>query len=614
MPPTSRARRVREDRAVLLAGLVVAGLGVIALGLLRLQVVQHEEYRDLAKNNRVRMEVLRAPRGAIYDRHGELLADNRPSFKIVFRPFPAESARHHPLDSAWYARTTSIVEIDSADVAEAVKRASRTGQSVVLRENAPFAVMAAVEELSERLPGVEVLVEPLRHYPHGNLAAHVLGYAGEINEAELETRAEAGYRPGDLIGRSGIERAYETQLRGQDGAEFVVVNAMGQRVSTLTEGPPRLPTAGRDLVLTLDYRIQRALEDAMADVERGAAVALDPRDGGVLAMVSRPAFDPNEFSVGLSAERWREMSEGGANPLLNRTIQGAYPPASTFKIVSMLAALTSGLARPETRLSPCYGSYMFGGRSFGCWKREGHGSLDFIGALQHSCDTYFYQIGPRLGLERLGAAAHAMGLGGRTGIDLPQERSGLIPDRAWYDRRRGGEFRESFMLNLIIGQGELLLTPLQLALMMAEVARSGAPLRAHLLEQVSGGEPPRRPVPPHPGFAAEPGTWAAVHEALERTVAEGTGTAARVPGVRVAGKTGTAQNPHGEDHALFVCYAPVEAPRIALAVVIENSGHGGSVAAPIAGRVLREMFLPDSLRARWRPPPPRDTAGVVRGD
>jgi len=280
----------------------------------------------------------------------------------------------------------------------------------------------------------------------------------------------------------------------------------------------------------------------------------------------------------------------------------------------MLAALAAGLLRPETHLSPCYGSYMFGGRSFGCWKRQGHGSLDFIGALQHSCDTYFYQVGPRLGLERLGAAAHAMGLGVDTGIDLPQERSGLIPDRAWYDRRRGGEFRESLMLNLIIGQGELLLTPLQLALMTAETARSGAPLRAHVLEEVRGGEAPRRAVPPHPGFAAEPRTWAAVHEALERVVHEGTGTAARVPGVRVAGKTGTSQNPHGDDHALFVCYAPVEAPQIALAVVVENSGHGGSVAAPIAGRVLREMFLPDSLRRRFTPPPPRDTAGVLRGD
>jgi penicillin-binding protein 2 len=613
VPPTIQVRRLREERFVLLAAIVVAGLGLIALGLLQLQVVQHEEFRDLSKNNRVRMEVLRAPRGAIYDRHGELLADNRPSFKIVFRPFPAESARREQLDPGWYARASQLAGVDSMDIANAVRLANRTGKSVVLRENAPFEVMAAVEELGERIPGIEVVVEPLRHYPHGTVAAHVLGYAGEINEAELEKRAASGYRSGDLIGRTGIERTYEAQLRGEDGAEFVVVNAMGQRVSKLTEGPPRLPIPGRDLVLTIDLGIQMSLEAAMADVGRGAAVAIDPRNGDVLAMVSRPSFDPNEFSAGFSAERWREMSEGGANPLLNRAIQGLYPPGSTFKIVSMLAALAAGLVEPETRLAPCMGSYTFGGRSFGCWKRSGHGSLDFIGALQHSCDVYFYQIGPRLGLERLGAASHAMGLGSDTGIDLPQESGGLIPDRAWYDRRRGGRFRESLMLNLIIGQGELLMTPLQLSLMTAEAARSGAPLQPHLLRAVRGETAPRRAVPTHPGLTADARTWEAVHSALERVVREGTGTAARVPGTRVAGKTGTAQNPHGDDHALFVCYAPADDPQIAIAVVVENSGHGGSVAAPIAGRVLRELYLPDSLRAGWKPPPP-DTTGALRGD
>jgi penicillin-binding protein 2 len=613
MPATIQVRRFREERFALLAGVVLSGLGLIVLGLLRLQVVEHEHFRDLAKNNRVRMEVLRAPRGAIFDRHGELLADNRPSFEILFRPFPAESAGRYRIDDDWYARAAALVEVDSLVLRAAVKQAGRSGESVVLRENAPFEVMAAVEELGETVPGIEVRIEPLRHYLHGAFAGHVLGYAGEINEAELATRLERGYRPGDLIGRSGLERAYETDLRGIDGAEFVVVNAMGQRVSTLTEGPPRLPTPGRDLVLTLDLGIQRSLEQAMAHVKRGAAVAIDPRDGGILAMVSRPAIDPNEFSVGISSARWREMTEGGANPLLNRAIQGTYPPGSTYKIVSMVAAMNAGIAGPATRVAPCMGSYRFGGRSFGCWKREGHGSLDFIGALQHSCDVYFYQMGPRIGLERLGEASRAMGMGRATGIDLPQERDGLIPDREWYDRRRGGHFRESFMLNLIIGQGELLLTPLQMATMVAETAREGAPIQPHLLMKIPGGEAPVRRVPPHPGLRADAGTWDAVHEALVRVVQEGTGTAARVPGVRVAGKTGTAQNPHGDDHALFVCYAPAENPTIAMAIVIENSGHGGSVAAPIAGEVLRAMFLPDSLRAGWAPPP-RDTTGVVRGD
>jgi penicillin-binding protein 2 len=351
----------------------------------------------------------------------------------------------------------------------------------------------------------------------------------------------------------------------------------------------------------------------MTGVVRGAAVAIDPRDGSILGMVSRPAFDPNEFSVGLSSKRWKELSGGGLNPLLNRAIQGQYPPGSTFKIVSMLAALEAGLVRSDTHLQPCMGSYMFGGRSFGCWKRTGHGSLDFVAALQHSCDVYFYQIGPRLGLEKLGAAARAFGGGAPTGLDLPQEGRGLVPDLAWYSDR-GRTWRESLMLNLIIGQGEFLMTPLQIALMTAEVAVEGRPLRPHVLRSVEDGDSPRLELPTHTGFSADPATWAAVHRALELVVSDGTARSAQVTGVRVAGKTGTAENPHGEDHALFVCYAPADAPRIAMAYVIENGGHGGSAAAPRAGLALRRLFLPDSLQRPFVPPRPAAPAPVVAPD
>jgi penicillin-binding protein 2 len=613
MPPPSRIRRLREGRYGLLSTIVVVGLSLIVIGLLQLQVVQHEHFRDLAKNNRVRMEVTRAPRGAIYDRNGELLADNRPSFTVVFRPFPAESAsRASLIHSEWYRQVGRLLEMDSTAIAAQVRQARRTGQSQVLRQHVPFGVVAVVEEAGDEIPGIEVQVEPLRHYPHGTLAAHLLGYAGEINTQELARLVEQGYRPGDLIGRSGLEREYEAALRGADGAEFTVVNAMGQRVSTLSEGPPRLPIPGRDLVLTLDLKVQRALEEAMDGVARGAAVALDPRDGGVLAMVSRPAFDPNEFAVGLSGERWRVLSSGGSNPLLNRATQGTYPPGSTFKIISMLATLRRGVASANSHASPCHGSWVFGGRAFGCWKREGHGSLDFIGAIQHSCDVYFYQWAPRLGLEDMGEAAREMGMGAPTGLDLPQERGGLVPDRDWY-ANHGRRFRESLLLNLIIGQGELLATPLQLALMSAEVS-VGRPLRPHLLREARGGPIAHRPGVSRVGFTAPEAVWTAVRTGLERVVSSGTGTAARVPGVRVAGKTGTAQNPHGEDHALFVCYAPVEAPEISIAIVVENGGHGGSAAAPRAGFVLRRLFVPDSLQGRFEPPPPADTSGVDHGD
>lgn len=618
MQTHTQQRHTREQRHLALLGIAVAGFSLIAVGLLRLQIQDHEYYRRLSMENRIRLEVLRAPRGALFDRHGELLADNTPSFNIVFRPMPAESAQRvrWTADSTWLRRVCRLVEVDSAAVAELMRHANQSGETAVLRRNAPFPVLAAVEEIRSELPGLEVMVEPMRHYPHGILAAHLLGYAGEINERELEQRADQGYRSGDLIGRSGVERSYEPYLRGNDGAEFVVVNAMGRRVSTLSEGPPRPPEPGHDVVLTVDLRVQQAMEQVMASVARGAAVAIDPRDGGILGMVSRPAFDPNEFSEGLSVTRWRELSSGGANPLLNRAIQGAYPPGSTFKIVTMMAALRSGVAEPSTRFHPCSGSYLYGGRSFGCWKRSGHGSLDFPEALQHSCDVYFYQVGIKLGLPRLESTARGFGLGDRTGIDLPQERRGLVPSPAWYDQRWGrGGWRKGLLLNLAIGQGELLVTPLQLALMAGQVANGGRPVRPHVVREVRGVSARRPGRPVESGVQADAEAWETVRRGLELVVESGTGTAARVPDVRVAGKTGTAQNPHGQDHALFVCYAPADDPRIAMAFVIENSGHGGSVAAPMAGAVLRRLFAPDTSTAEVHAMPiPVDTSEVLRGD
>ncbi|MGH7742084.1 MAG: penicillin-binding transpeptidase domain-containing protein, partial [Candidatus Eiseniibacteriota bacterium] len=378
MLSSTPSRRIREERYRLVAGVLTVGFSLVVIALLRLQVVDHDLYSELSKENRVRLEVLRSPRGAIFDRRGLLLADSAPSFSIVFRPFPAESvaAARITQSERWVRRVAELVEIDSLDVRRRVQEASRTGQSVALRRNAPPPVRVGVEEMRSELPGLEVQVEPLRHYPNGTLAAHLLGYAGEINEAELDSLTTQGYRSGDLIGRTGIERRYEDILRGRDGAEFVVVNAMGKRVSALSEGPPQLPEAGHNLYLTIDLNIQRALEDAMAGVERGAVVAIDPRDGGILGMVSRPTFDPNEISQGLSEERWKQLSEGSANPFLNRAMQGTYPPGSTFKIISMLAALQYKVARPTTTLEPCTGHYEFGDRVFGCWKPAGHGVLN----------------------------------------------------------------------------------------------------------------------------------------------------------------------------------------------------------------------------------------------
>jgi penicillin-binding protein 2 len=552
--------------------------------------------------------VIRAPRGAIRDRSGRLLADNQPSFDIVFRPAPIESTLRvrAAIDPMWLARVSGAIIGDSSDIRRKVLDANRTGQTAVLRRAAPYAVMAAVEESRSDLAGIDVQVAPIRRYPAGMLAAQLLGYAGEINDRELEDKADKGYGLGDLIGKTGVEGRYEDELRGVDGAEFVVVNAMGKRVTTLEEGPPRLPVAGHDVTLTIDLKVQRALEIAMVKIERGAAVVLDPRDGSVLAMVSKPEFDPNEFSRGISFDRWKELNSNGAFPLLNRATQSAYPPGSTFKVVCMLAGLKTGLVQPDSHMpTSCNGGYYYGGRRFGCWEHGGHGSLGLIDALQHSCDVYFYQLGLHLGIDPISEMAHDLGLGERTGIDLPAEAKGLVPTAQYYNQHfHTGKWPKGVLLNLGIGQGELLTTPLQLATMTAVVANGGHAVRPHVVQSVQGHDDFKIPKPLEPGLVTEAAIWDAVHDAMHKvTLPGGTANASRtVPGMNVAGKTGTAQNPHGKDHALFVCFAPMETPTLAMAIVAENCGHGSDWAAPVAGALLRQVFLPDSLGVSERSP------------
>ena len=608
--PQGPPQRDKDTRFGVLAALAVAGFGLVLLGLLRLQVLQHDELSRLADQNRIRLDVIRAPRGAIRDRSGRLLADSQPSFDIVFRPAPIESTLRvrSVVASDWLARVTGAIAGDSNDVRRRVQEANRTGQTAVLRRTAPYAVMAAVEESRSELDGIDVQVGPLRRYPSGTLAAQLLGYAGEINEGEMADRTDKGYSLGDLIGKTGVERRYEEVLRGEDGAEFVVVNAMGKRVTTLEEGPPRLPVPGHDVTLTIDLDVQRALEEAMAKVERGAAVVLDPRDGSVLAMVSKPVYDPNEFSRGISFDRWKELNSNGAYPLLNRATQSAYPPGSTFKIVTMLAGLKAGAVTPDTHMpTTCTGGYFYGGRRFGCWEHRGHGSLDLVDALQHSCDVYFYQLGLRLGLDPLEQMAHAVGLGEKTGIDLPAEAAGLVPSSQYYNRHfRTGRWPKGVLLNIGIGQGELLTTPLQLATMTAVVANGGHAVRPHVVMAVQGQGKFKIEKPVESGVVTDAAKWAAVHLAMHKvTIPGGTANSTRtVPGLNVAGKTGTAQNPHGNDHALFVGFAPLEAPTIVMAIVAENSGHGSDVAAPVAGALLRHVFTPDTTGLSGKPPRP----------
>lgn len=619
--PTARAGRFRD-----LAILIGVVLLVLAGRLVWLQLIRGDHFRRLSEENRVRPEILRAERGRILDRNGAVLADNAPARRLVFDPRDPAFRR----DDARLERVTrtlaEILELDPAALTEQVKRVRRRQYAPLsLARNLTFAQLSQIEERAERLPGVEVITESARRYPLGVVAAHVLGHLGEISEEELEARADRGYSMGDLIGRTGLERQYEEALRGRDGADFVEVDALGRRTHIFPELPARPAVPGNDLVTTLDLELQKVAERALDGLPRAhqpfprvlpppgerpdslgpsvaaAVVAIDPRTGDVLALASRPAFDPNLFVRGFSREEWRALN-APSHPLLNRAVASSYPPGSVFKIFTSLAGLEEGVITEHRTFSPCTGGYYFGNRTFRCWRRGGHGSLALADAMARSCDVYYYQVGIALGVERMGRFAERIGLAQKTGIDLPEERGGLVPTPEWYDARYGkGGIGPGAALNISIGQGEVLLTPLQIAAFVAAVADGGRSKRPHLLrriQQVDGAvvrdaaaeEWNRPPLP------VRPENLRLVVEAMERVVMDnsGTGSRARVGQFRIGGKTGTAQNPHGEDHAVFACYATVDDPRLAVAVVAEESGHGGSVAAPVAQRVL-QVFLTGSL-------------------
>jgi penicillin-binding protein 2 len=482
--PRHQARRREQIFTIAVASI----FGLLILQLFSLQVLQGDKYRDLSEENRIRVEVLTAPRGEIRDRKGRLIADNVPSFTVTIDPFD-KTYVHDParLDST-IARVSRIVGLDPEVAFAKVKRErSQSFLAIRLKRNVDLASVAYVAEHRAELPGVDVEAEPLRRYPLGPFASHLLGYVGEVSDKELEDPKFAStYMRGDLIGRMGIERQYEKLLRGVDGKRFVEVNALGRKAELLGDKRPILPKRGEDLTLSIDLDLQRAAEEAFQPGARGAVVAMDPRTGEVLALVSKPNYDPNEFSTGITRARWEELSQGGNYPLFNRAIQASYPPGSTLKPFVALAGLSLRAITPMTTFAdPCLGYYQFGRRRFGCWEHEGHGWTSLRSAVQHSCDVYFYQLGLRIGLDRLASFMTRLGVLNRTGIDLPQERRGLFPTAAWYDKHYGmGRWSKGLILNLAIGQGESGFTPVKLAQITSALASGGTLWKPHLLKSV----------------------------------------------------------------------------------------------------------------------------------
>ncbi len=567
---------------------VVISLFLILVGnLFYMMVLRHEFYQGQALENRqVRFRV-KAPRGRITDRHGTIVADN---LYIADITLPRSSIHFTEPDST-LARLIQWFDMPREETLDRlVKQKKRGRPRLTLVRNASMSRICAVQERARQLPGVRVESRPRRRYLFGQMLAHLAGFVGEVGKADMDTSSQGkNYRLGDMIGKQGVESALEDHLRGRDGLKLEEVNAsnrvVGYRTVWLEEVQP-----GSDVAMTISLPLQSAMDLAIGDGV-GCGVAISVASGEVLAAVSKPTFDSNLMTMSISSSQWNELIENPAKPFFNRIVQATYPPGSIYKGVTSLAGLSLGIIDTSTVLDPCHGGMNFGNRYFKCWKRGGHGTVDHTDAMVFSCDTYYYQLGLRLEIDQMATAARTFGLGSPCSDIFPSEASGLIPDSDFYDGRFGKRgWTRGVLLNNSIGQGEILVTPLQMAMLTARIASSGkTPNPTFVLNSNAGPvEPPALP------FEEAHLQWC--RESMWQVVARGTGKAAQQDSFSVAGKTGTAQNPHGEDHAWFVCFAPVEKPEVAVAIILENAGHGGSEAAPIAGQWLREWFANENRK------------------
>lgn len=595
-----------KQRIVGMMLIVLAVFVVLLMRLVYLQVVAGDDYYRLSMNNSIRLQTVDPPRGLILDRYGTKLAENRPSFDVSFTPKDAGDVSRVLSELAVYLN----VPVDELQGKVKNSRGLAAFRPVLLKQDIGRDVLAAVEAHKVDMPGVSVQVRLRRNYLDGLNASHVIGYLGEVNVDELKSGDYPNLRGGDYIGKFGVERAQEGFLRGEPGGRQVEVNANGQIMRVLQTVSPK---PGRNVHLTLDRELQQRAEGLLEGVA-GAAVAVEPTTGQILAMASSPSFNQNDFVSGIGAGVWESLVSNPYRPLENKAIQGEYPPGSTFKIVTALAGLEEK-AIDETTTFDCAGFLPFAGRDYRCWKKEGHGRIDVRRALAESCDVFFYRTGLRLGIDRLAWYAKAFGLGVRSGVTLDQEARGLIPSSVWKKKRFGVPWQEGETLSVSIGQGYVLATPLQMGMLMAAVANGGVRYRPTVLSRVETMEGDvifqaapqeigRLPISPRNLKIVQQGIWGAVNGD------HGTARRVHLNDIEIAGKTGTSQvvgrkdsgddytPPHLRPHAWFVCYAPFDAPKIAIAVVVENGEHGSSAAGPIAREMVKTYLrkLPNSRK------------------
>ena len=604
--------RELQQRLLLFKISLLLVMGLLALRLWYLQINEGSYYRDLSENNRTRAVVMEPVRGLIYDRNGVLLANNVPSFGLYVTLEDVKDRK------SLIATLVNFVGLDEAAVR---KKLSERGSRLLprkVKDGLTLREAALIESHRLDLPGVMVRAESQRNYPGGPTAAHLLGYVGEVSSDQLERPEYAELHLGSIIGQYGVERTYDRFLRGRSGQKTVEVNAMGHEKRTVEV---EKPLAGDDLYLTIDARLQGLAEQLLGQ-ESGAIIAIETTTGDVLAMASRPVFDPNVLSRELTAKQWDKIVQDEGHPLTNRATQGQYPPGSTFKIIVAAAGLETGTVNTTTRVR-CLGGYPFGGRVYRDWKAGGHGVMGIVDAIVDSCDVFFYTIGQRLGIDTMAEFAERFGLGQETGVELPSERTGIVPSTAWKVKARNEPWMPGETISAAIGQGFTTVTPMQMAMVMTTVAGKGESFRPRIVRAIkerATGQVLELPSVPRPKLALKPETYELLHESLEAVVTRGTAGRARSGLVRIAGKTGTAQTAALKDdrrkdqeipkklrdHAWFVSFAPAEAPRIAVAVLIENMGHGGSWAAPMAKQVI-EAYVKN------KPAGPATVAVAMRG-
>ncbi len=570
--------------------LLVGILFVFLLGrLVQLQFLYQDVYGKKSEENSIRPIAHDPIRGYLYDRNGVLLVDNRPSYTVTITPAEFRNSAIPFL--------SQILGVDSEYIQERVERGRMYNRFAPckVKRDIDFPTLSAIEENRDKLPGVDYQIESKRYYPTKAKAAHLFGYAREISDQQLAAKGDE-YRLGDVIGATGLEAAYEEYLRGHKGYEFITVNAKGQMLGAYNEGKSDIPAReGNELYLAIDCGVQALAESLLAD-KRGAVVAIDPDDGGVIALASKPDFDLTAFGGVTPPDLWNDLNTDSSKPLFNRATMTRYPPGSTFKMVLAAAALTEGVVDPAARIT-CTGAYRYGTRVFK--DHVVHGSTNMVEAIQRSCNVYFYGLMLKTGFDAWTHYGEEFGFGTPTGIDIMEETSGLLPSEEYFNKIYGeGRWTQGYLVSLAIGQGELGVSPVQMAAYAAAIANKGYYRTPHVVERIRDKETGDLQTVPFATRRIELSdrVWNIIRDGMYRCVNDegGTGTSARVSGVAVAGKTGTAQNPHGQDHAWFIGFAPVDHPRIAICALVENAGFGGTVSAPIAGMCI-ERYLYGTL-------------------